>query len=188
MGRLIYSFPVSLDGHVADEDGNFDWAMPDEEVFAFINDLQRPVGTYLYGRRLYETMIGWETDPTLATQSAVTRDFADQWHKAEKVVYSTALQQVCTGRTRIERSFSPDTVRRLKATAEHDLTVGGPGLAAHAVRAGLVDEYQLFVVPTVTGGGNRLFPTGVRVTLDLVEERRFANGMVYLRYRTAARQ
>lgn len=185
MARLIYAFLVSLDGYVADEDGRFDWAMPDEEVFAYINDVQRPAGTYLYGRRLYETMIGWETDPVLGDQSAVTRDFADQWRAAEKIVYSTTLAQVSTGRTRIERTFSPDAVRRLKATAEHDLTVGGPELAAHAVRAGLVDEYQVFLVPTVAGGGKRFFPKGVRVTLDLLEERRFGNGTVYLRYRAA---
>lgn len=185
MAKLIYSFLVSLDGYIADEDGTFDWAVPDEEVHAFINDLQRPVGTYLYGRRLYETMICWETDPTLAAQSAVTRDFADQWRAAEKIVYSTTLERVSTGKTRIERTFSPDALRRLKATAGHDLTVGGPGLAAHAVRAGLVDEYQLFLAPTVTGGGTRFFPNGVRVKLDLLEERRFGNGMAYLRYRTA---
>jgi dihydrofolate reductase len=184
VAKLIYSFLVSLDGYVADDDGKFDWAMPDEEVHAFINDLQRPVGTYLYGRRLYETMICWETDPTLAAQSAVMRDFADQWQAAEKIVYSTTLQRVSTGKTRIERTFSPDALRQLKATAGHDLTVGGPGLAAHAVRAGLVDECQLFLTPIVAGGGKRFFPNGVRVKLDLLEERRFGNGMVYLRYRT----
>jgi dihydrofolate reductase len=184
MAKLIYSFLVSLDGYVADEDGTFDWAMPDEEVHAFINDLQRPVGTYLYGRRLYEAMTGWETDPTLAAHSAVTRDFADQWQQAEKIVYSTTLQQVSTGKTRIEQTFNPDAVRHVKATAGHDLTVGGPGLAAHAVRAGLVDEYQLFLAPIATGGGKRFFPNGARIKLDLVEERRFGNGMVYLRYVT----
>jgi dihydrofolate reductase len=184
VAKLIYSFLVSLDGYVADDDGKFDWAMPDEEVHAFINDLQRPVGTYLYGRRLYETMICWETDPTLAAQSAVMRDFADQWQAAEKIVYSTTLQRVSTGKTRIERTFSPDALRQLKATAGQDLTVGGPGLAAHAVRAGLVDECQLFLAPIAAGGGKRFFPNGVRVKLDLLEERRFGNGMVYLRYRT----
>lgn len=186
MAKLIYSFLVSLDGYVADEQGEFDWAMPDEEVHAFINDLERPVRTYLYGRRLYEAMIGWETDPTLAASSAVARDFADQWQAAEKIVFSTTLQQVSTGRTRIERSFEPDAIRALKASTEHDLSVGGPGLAAHAVRAGLVDEYQLFVAPTYTGGGNHYLPNGVRASLDLLEERRFGNGMVYLRYRARA--
>lgn len=184
MAKLIYSFLVSMDGYVADEDGKFDWAAPDEEVHAFINDLQRPVGTYLYGRRLYETMICWETDPALAAQSAVMRDFADQWQAAEKIVYSTTLQQVSTGKTRIERTFNPEALRQLKATAGHDLTVGGPGLATHAVRAGLVDEYQLFLTPIVAGGGTRFFPNGVRGELDLLEERRFGSGMVYLRYRT----
>lgn len=184
MAKLIYSFLVSMDGYVADEDGKFDWAMPDEEVHAFVNDLQRPVGTYLYGRRLYETMICWETDPTLAAQSAVLRDFADQWQAAEKIVYSTTLEQVSTSKTRIERTFSPDALRQLKATAGHDLTVGGPGLAAHAIKAGLVDEYQVFLAPIVTGGGKRFLPDGVRVKLDLLEERRFGNGMVYLRHRT----
>ncbi|MGA8115346.1 MAG: dihydrofolate reductase family protein [Actinocatenispora sp.] len=183
MAKLIYSFPVSLDGYVEDEAGTFSWAMPDDEVFAFINDVQRPTGTYLYGRRLYETMTAWETDPTLAAGSAYTRDFADQWQAAEKVVYSTTLQQVATTRTRIERSFDPDAVRQLKATAGHDLVVGGPGLAAHALRAGLVDEVQLFVAPYVTGGGKRFFPDGVRLTLDLLTERRFGNGTTYLRYR-----
>jgi dihydrofolate reductase len=183
---MIYSFLVSLDGYVTDRDGKFEWAAPDEEVHAFVNDLQRPVGTYLYGRRLYETMTCWETDPTLAAQSEVMRDFADQWQAAEKIVYSTTLEQASTDRTRIEQSFSPDRVRELKASAGHDLTVGGPELAAHAIKAGLVDEYQLFVVPTATGGGKRLFPDGVGMNLDLLEQRRFGNGMVYLRYRPAA--
>lgn len=183
MGKLIYSFLVSLDGYIADADGNFDWAMPDEEVHAFINDLQRPLGTHLYGRRLYETMAGWETDPTLAAHSEVMRDFAEQWQAAEKFVYSTTLQQVSTGRTRIERSFSPDALRQLKATVTHDLSIGGAGLAAHAVKAGLVDEYQVFVAPVATGGGTPFLPAGIRIDLDLQEERRFGNGMVYLRYR-----
>ncbi|WP_189929596.1 dihydrofolate reductase family protein [Streptomyces sulfonofaciens] len=183
MAKLIYSCPVSLDGCVADENGDFDWAVPSEEVHAFINDLQRPVGTYLYGRRMYETMLGWETGPAPAARSAVTRDFADQWQAAEKIVYSTTLHRVCTGRTRLERTFDPDALRQRKAASDRDLTVGGPGLAAHAVRAGLVDEYQLFVVPTVVGGGKRFFPAGVRVGLDLLEERRFADGTVHLRYR-----
>jgi dihydrofolate reductase len=185
MAKLIYSFQVSLDGYVTDEKGKFDWAEPDAETHAFVNDLQRPVGTYLYGRRLYETMHYWETDPSLAGESAVMHDFADQWQAAEKIVYSTTLQDVSTCRTRIERSFDPEAVRQLKATAERDISIGGPGLAAHAVRAGLVDEYWLFLMPTATGGGNPFFPHGVRVDLDLLEERRFTSGAVYLRYRTA---
>ncbi|MGI8870137.1 MAG: dihydrofolate reductase family protein [Mycobacteriales bacterium] len=185
MAKLTYSFLVSLDGYVADGDGRFDWAMPDEEVHAFINDLQRPVGTYLYGRRLYETMSCWETDPSMAAQSAVMRDFADQWRAAEKIVYSTTMRQVSTDKTRIERAFHPDALRQLKATAGHDLTVGGPRLATHAITAGLVDEYQLFLAPIVVGGGKRFFPSEVRLKLEVLEKRRFGNGMVYLRYRTA---
>lgn len=183
MAKLIYSFPVSADGHVTDEDGKFDWSQPDDEVFALINDHQREVGTYLYGRRLYQTMAGWETDPSLAAGSPLMRDFAELWQAAEKIVYSTALEDVETGRTRIERSFDPEAVRQLKAASPKDITVGGPGLAAHAVRAGLVDEYRLFVTPFATGGGTPFFPHGVRVRLDLLEERRFGNGVVYLRYR-----
>jgi dihydrofolate reductase len=185
MGKLIYLFPVSLDGHVTDAEGRFDWSEPNEEVFALVHDLQRPVGTYLYGRRLYETMYCWETDPTLAAQSALTRAFADQWQAAEKIVFSTTLPEVSTARTRIERTFDPDALRHLKATADHDLTIGGPGLAAHAVRAGLVDEYHLVVNPIATGGGTRFFPNGVRLKLDLLEERRYGGGVVYLRYRAA---
>ncbi len=185
MGKLIYSFLVSLDGYVTDQQGNFDWAMPDEEVHAFINDLQRPIGTYLYGRRLYETMSGWETDPSLAAQSEVMRDFAHQWQAAEKIVFSTSLPTVSTTRSRIERRFSSDVLRELKADAGHDLCVGGPTLAAYAIRAGLVDEYQLVVAPVATGGGTPFFPNETRVDLTLQEEHRFGNGMVYLRYLTA---
>lgn len=182
MAKLIYSFLASVDGYISDEDGRFDWAMPDEDVHAFINDLQRPVGTYLYGRRLYETMVCWETDPSLADQSPITRDFAQQWQAADKIVYSRTYSDVATARTRIERDFDPESVRRLKASADRDLTVGGPNLAAHAVRAGLVDEYQVFIAPVAVGGGNRLFPDQLRVNLELVDEHRFGNGMVYLRY------
>lgn len=184
MAKLIYSFLASLDGYITDEDGNFDWAVPDDDVHAFINNLQRPVGTYLYGRRLYETMIGWETDPTLADRSPVMRDFAEMWRAADKIVYSRTLAMVATARTQIERDFDLATVRRMKATAGRDLLVGGPDLASHALRAGLVDECQLFVAPIVLGGGKRVFPSQVRVQLDLLNERRFGNGMVYLRYRT----
>jgi dihydrofolate reductase len=184
VSKLIYSAIASLDGYVADADGNFDWAVPDEEVHTFINDLERPVGTYLYGRRMYETMVGWETDPTLADQSPVMRDFAEIWQAADKIVYSKTLEAVSTARTRIERDFDPEAVRQMKALAGRDLIVGGPELAAQAIKAGLVDEYHLFVVPMVVGGGKRSLPNDVRFQLELVDERRFGNGMVYLHYRT----
>ena len=188
MAKLIYSAIASLDGYVADEEGNFDWAVPDEEVHAFINDLVRPAGAYLYGRRLYETMVGWETDPTLADQSPVLRDFAEIWQAADKIVYSKTLEAVPTARTRIERDFDPEAVRQMKALAGRDLMVGGPELAAHAFRAGLVDECHLFVVPMVVGGGKRSLPDDVRMKLELLDERRFGNGMVYLKYRIRTRE
>jgi dihydrofolate reductase len=184
MAKLIYSAIASLDGYVADEDGNFDWAVPDEEVHAFINDLQRPLGTYLYGRRMYETMLGWETDPTLADQSPPMRDFAQIWQAAEKIVYSKTLEAVSTARTRIERDFEPEAVQQMKALAGGDLIVGGPELAAQAFKAGLVDECHLFVTPMVVGGGKRSLPDNVRLKLELLDERRFGSGMVYLYYRT----
>jgi dihydrofolate reductase len=181
VANLIYSAIASLDGYVADEDGNFDWAVPDEEVHAFINDLQRPIGTYLYGRRMYETMAGWETDPTLADRSPVMRDFAQIWQAADKIVYSKTLEAVSTARTRIERDFDPEAVRQMKALAGRDLVVGGPELAARAFKAGLVDECHLFVAPMVVGGGKRSLPDGVRLRLELLDERRFGSGLVYLR-------
>ena len=184
MARLIYSAIASLDGYIADEDGNFDWAMPDEEVHAFVNDLARPLGTYLYGRRMYEMMVGWETDPALAEQSPLMRDFAEIWQAADKIVYSKTLEAVSTASTRIERDFDPEAVRRMKASAGRDVVVGGAELAAQAFRAGLVDECHLFVAPIVVGGGKRSLPEDVRVELELLGERRFGNGMVYLRYRT----
>jgi dihydrofolate reductase len=184
MGKLIYSAISSLDGYVADESGKFDWAEPDEEVHAFVNELQRPVGTYLYGRRLYEVMVAWETLPNPADQPHVIRDFAEIWRAADKVVYSRSLETVSSARTRIERDFDPEAVRRLKAKAERDLTVGGPDLAAEAIKAGLVDEWHLFVAPVVVGGGRQSLPDDVRVRLELLDERRFRNGTVYLRYRT----
>ena len=187
MAKLVYSAIASLDGYVADGDGDFGWAVPDEEVHAFINDLQRPIGTHLYGRRMYETMAGWETDPTLADQSPVMRDFAELWRAADKVVYSGTLEAVGTARTRIERAFDPEAVREMKASAGRDLIVGGPELAAQAVRGGLVDELRLFVAPFVVGGGKRSLPDYVRLELELLGERRFGNGMVYLRYRTKTR-
>jgi dihydrofolate reductase len=183
VAKLIYSAIASLDGYIEDQDGRFDWAVPDGEVHGFINDLQRPVGTYLYGRRMYETMAGWETDHTLAAQSQLMRDFAHIWQGADKIVYSTTLENPSTARTRIERDFDPEAVRRLKASGERDLTVGGPDLAGHAFKAGLVDECQLFVAPVVVGGGKQSLPDGVRLELELLDQRRFGNGMVYLRYR-----
>jgi dihydrofolate reductase len=183
MAKLIYSAIASVDGYVADEEGNFDWAEPDEEVHAFINDLERSVGTYLYGRRMYETMAGWETDATLAAQSPPMRDFAQVWQAAEKIVYSKTLETASTWRTRIERDFDPEAVRGMKASAGRDLTVGGPDLAVHAFRAGLVDECHLFVAPIIVGGGKQSLPDDVRLELELLAERRFDGGMVHLRYR-----
>ena len=184
MAKLIYLFNVSLDGYIADEDGKFDWGAPDEEYYSFISDLLRPVGTYLYGRRLYELMAVWETDPAAAAQSPGTRAFAEIWQAADKVVYSRTLASASTTRTRIERDFDPQAVRQLKAAAERDLTVGGPTLGAHAITAGLVDEYQLFVWPVVVGGGKHFLPNKARLQLELLDEHQFGNGVVYLRYRT----
>jgi dihydrofolate reductase len=184
MGKLIYSAIASLDGYVADEAGKFDWAEPDEEVHRLVNDLERPVGTYLYGRRMYEVMAYWETAHALPAQPQFVRDFAEIWQAADKIVYSKTLETAATARTRIERDFDPETVRQLKASAERDITVGGPDLAAQAIRAGLVDELQLFVAPVVVGGGKQSLPDDVRLELELLDERRFGSGVVYLRYRT----
>ena len=182
MAKLIYSYLASLDGYVADEGGEFGWAAPDEEVHAFINELERPIGTYLYGRRMYETMVGWETDPTLADRSRVMRDFANLWRAAEKIVYSRTLEAVSTARTRVERDFDPEAVRHMKAASEGDIAVGGAELASQALRAGLVDECHLFVAPIVVGAGKRLWPEGLRLELALLDQRRFRHGMVHLRY------
>jgi dihydrofolate reductase len=184
MAKLIYSAIASLDGYVADEDGNFDWAAPDEEVHSFVNDLERPVGTYLYGRRMYEVMVFWERAHTLPDQSPSVQDFAQIWQAADKVVYSTTLEGVSSARTGIERAFDPDAVRQMKASARHDITVGGPDLAGQAIKAGLVDELHLFVAPIIVGGGRQSLPNDIRLELDLVDERRFGNGVVYVRYRT----
>jgi dihydrofolate reductase len=185
VGKLIYSAIASLDGYIEDADGRFDWAAPSEEVHAFVNELERPVGTYLYGRGMYETMVFWENPPALAEQPPVTRDFAQIWQAADKVVYTKTLQTVTSARTRIEREFDTDAVRELKARATADLTVGGAKLAAQAIAAGLVDEYQLFLVPVVVGGGKRALPDDhLHLNLELLEERRFRNGTVYIRYRT----
>ena len=184
MANLIYSTIASLDGYVADENGNFDWAAPDEEVHSFVNDLERPVGTYLYGRRMYEVMVFWETAHTLSDQSPVEQDFAQIWQAADKIVYSRTVETVSSARTRIERDFDPEAVRQLKAAAKRDITVGGPDLAAQAIKAGLVDEYQLFLTPNLVGGGKQSLPDNVRLELELLDERRFGSGVVYLHYRT----
>ncbi len=185
MAKLIYSAITSLDGYVADEAGTFDWAEPDEEVHAFVNDLERPVGTYLYGRRMYEVMVAWETTG-LADQPTCIRDFAEIWRAADKIVYSKTLATVSSARTRIEREFDPKAVRQAKAEAGRDFSVGGPELAAHAFEAGLVDECRLFLAPIVVGGGKQSLPDDVRLRLELLDERRFGNGMIYLRYRARA--
>jgi dihydrofolate reductase len=184
MAKLIYSAITSLDGYVADEDGNFDWAEPDEEVHTFVNDLERPVGTYLYGRRVYEVMIYWETAYTLGEQPPFIRDYAEIWQAADKVVYSKTLDTVSSARTRIERDFDAEAVRQMKASAARDISVGGPDLAAQAIKAGLVDELHLFVSPVVVGGGKHFLPKNVRLMLELLDERRFGNGVVHLHYRT----
>lgn len=183
MAKLIYTAIASLDGYTEDADGHFDWAAPAEDVHAYINDLERPVGIYLYGRRMYETMAPWETDGTLAAKSETMRDFAQIWQGADKVVYSRTLKGASTGRTRIEREFEPEAIRELKASAGSDLGVGGPELAAHAFRAGLVDECHLFFAPVAVGGGKRALPGDLRLDLELLDERRFDSGMVHLRYR-----
>jgi dihydrofolate reductase len=177
---LIYSAISSLDGYVEDEDGKFDWAAPDDEVHAFVNELERSVGTYLYGRRMYETMAAWES---IDDQRPFMRDYAEIWRAAEKVVYSRSLDSVSSARTRIERDFEPDAVRQLKETAGTDVSIGGADLAGQAIKAGLVDEYHLFLVPVLVGGGKRALPDGVHLELELLDERRFGSGVVYLRYR-----
>jgi dihydrofolate reductase len=183
MAKLIYAAIASLDGYVEDEESRFDWAAPDDEVHAFVNDLERPIGTYLYGRRIYETMVFWETMGTEADQPGVSSDYAGIWRAAEKIVYSRSLQAVSSARTRIEREFDGDAVRRLKQSAGADITVGGAELAGHAIRAGLVDECHLFLSPIVVGGGKRALPDNVRAQLERLDERRFRNGVVHLHYR-----
>ena len=184
MARLIYSAIASLDGFIADDHGDFAWAAPDEEVHAFVNDLERPVGTYLYGRRMYEVMVYWETVPTSPDQP-VESDFASIWRDADKVVYSKTLEAASTARTRIERDFDPDAIHRMKAQSDRDIGVGGPELAAHAIRAGLVDEYQLFLTPIIIGRGKPALPDDVRLSLDLSSVQEFGSGVVYLNYRAA---
>ena len=185
VAKLIYSAITSLDGYIEDEEGNFDWAAPDEEVFGYVNDLERPVGTYLYGRRMYETMVYWETAEAHADTPVCVRDFTQLWQAADKVVYSTSLEAVSSANTRLEREFDPTVIQAMKASGEGDITVGGPDLAAQAFKAGLVDECQLFLTPVVLGGGKPSLPDSVRMELELLSERRFPSGVVFLHYRTS---
>jgi len=183
MGRLIYSIIASLDGYIEDGSGQFTWSRPDEEVFAFVNDLERSVGTFLYGRRMYETMVYWETVPLDESATSIDRDWTRMWREAEKVVYSRTLESASSARTRIERTFDPDAVRRLKETRRHDLSIGGADLAGQALRAGLVDELQVYVVPVVVGAGKSWLPKDARIDLQLVGTHSFSCGFVFLRYR-----
>ena len=185
VARLIYAALASLDGYVADEDGRFDWAEPTPEVHAFVNDLERPVGTALYGRGMYEVMVWWETLDLDGAPPHI-RDYAELWRDTDKVVYSRTLDAVSSARTRLEREFDPDAVRRLKESADRDVSIGGPGLAAHALAAGLVDDVHLLLAPHVVGGGTRVFPDGVRLSLELLDERRFDNGVVHVHYRVGS--
>jgi dihydrofolate reductase len=183
MARLIYSTIASLDGYIEDESGRFDWAMPSDEVHAFVNDLERPIGTHLYGRRMYETMVYWETQGRGEGDRSVSRDYAEIWRAAEKVVYSRTLQDVSSARTRIERELGPESVRALKRAASRDISIGGAELAGRALRQGLVDECHLFLNPVVVGGGKRALPHALRAPLERLDERRFGSGVVYLHYR-----
>jgi dihydrofolate reductase len=183
MAKLIYSAITSLDGYVADDAGTFNWSVPDDEVHAFVNDLERSVGTYLYGRRMYEVMVAWEDPDTFADQPPVIREYAELWQAADKIVYSKTLAAVSSSRTRIERDFNAEAIREMKSRAARDLSVGGPELAAQAIEAGLVDELHLFLSPIVVGGGTPSLPDGMRLELELLSERRFGNGVVQLHYR-----
>jgi dihydrofolate reductase len=184
MANLIYVTNTSLDGYTEDKEGTFDWTDPSEEVFRFITNLVRTMGTHLYGRRMYETMRVWEMDPKLASESPLSRDFAEVWQAADKIVYSRTLETISTRKTQLERTFDPEAIRQLKAAVKHDILIGGPELAAHALRSGLLDECQLFLIPMLVGGGKSVLPDNVRLELELLEERRFGNGTVFLRYRT----
>lgn len=184
MSKLIYFMPASLDGYIAGETDDFDWSAPDEEVMAFINDQHRPIGTYLYGRKNYETMAVWDTPDAIPGAKPTDMEFGRIWQAADKIVYSKSLETVSTPKTRIEREFEPQAVRDLKAQLSHDISVSGPNLAAQAIRAGLVDAYQLLVIPVILGGGKPILPSDVGVKLVLLDERRFDNGWVYLHYRT----
>ncbi len=183
MATLIYSAIGSLDGYVEDTSGTFEWAAPDEEVHAFVNDLERPIGTYLYGRRMYETMVFWETVDPDGDWPAVAREFAGIWQAAEKIVYSRTLQTVSSARTRIERELDPDAIARMKQSSGSGIGIGGADLAGQAIAAGLVDELQLLLVPVLVGGGKRALPNDVRAQLEMLDERRFQSGVVFLRYR-----
>jgi dihydrofolate reductase len=185
VARLIYSAIASVDGYVADRDGKFDWAAPGEQVHRFVNDLERPIGTYLYGRRMYEVMASWGHADTHDERSA-TSDFARIWQAAEKVVYSRTLASVTTARTRLEHSFEPEAIQKMKATAHRDISVGGSDLAAQALAAGLVDECHLLLTPIIVGGGTRALPDDLRLKLELLGERRFDDGVVHLHYRAAS--
>jgi dihydrofolate reductase len=181
MAKLIYAAITSLDGYIADDDGNFDWAAPDEEVHSFVNDLERQVGTHLYGRRMYEVMVYWETAPTVGDSASA--DYARIWQAADKIVYSRTLEATSSARTRLEADFDPEAVRQLKSSASQNISVAGPNLAGQAIRAGLVDECHLFVNPVVVGGGNPALPSAVRLELELLTEQRFGSGVVHLHYR-----
>lgn len=182
MSKLVYAAIASLDGYIADRSGDFSWAAPDEEVHSFVNELERPIGTYLYGRRMYEVMRVWETDEILAGQPRCMHEYAEIWRAAEKVVYSTKLGSVATERTRLEREFDPEAVRRLKAEADRDISIGGAALAAQALDAGLVDECHLWLSPIAIGAGKAALQVGAQLHLELLEQRRFEGGVVYLRY------
>jgi dihydrofolate reductase len=184
MAHLIYTTNSSLDGYTEDRDGKFDWTAPDEEYFTFISNLVREAGTYLYGRRMYESMMVWETDPNLAAESPLRRDFAEMWQAANKIVYSKTLETVSTRKTQLERSLDPEAIRQLKEAVEQDILIGGAELAAHAFRSGLIDECHLFLMPIIVGGGKQSLPDNVRLELELLDERRFGSGVVFLRYRT----
>ncbi|HEX3852478.1 MAG TPA: dihydrofolate reductase family protein [Polyangiaceae bacterium] len=186
MAKLIYAAITSLDGYTADREGKFEWSAPSEEVHAFVNDLERPIGTYLYGRRLYETMVVWENADTFVGDSPAMQDYARIWQAADKVVYSRTLETVSSARTRLERSFEPDAIRQLKVAASRDVSVGGASLAAEALRAGLVDECHLFLTPILVGGGTQALPDDLRLELQLIDQCRFGNGVVHLHYRAKA--
>ena len=183
MAKLIYAMNTSLDGFISDEEGNFDWSEPDEELHTFFNELERPLGTHLYGRRLYETMAYWADPPDLTEAPEYIRDFAEIWQDTDNVVYSRTLESASAPRTRIESEFDAEAVRAMKEDADADLSVGGPGLAAEALRAGLVDELHRVIHPVIVGGGTSWLPDGLRLDLELLEERRFAVGPVQLHYR-----
>lgn len=185
MASLIYSVISSLDGYIEDQSGNFDWAAPDQEVHAFVNDMERPVGTYIYGRRMYQTMLFWEKPENLAGEPPVMQDFATIWRSADKLVFSRTITAVSSARTRLKRQFDPGSIARMKATSGKDISIGGPELAAVAIRNGLVDELRLLLAPIIVGGGKPSLPRDLRVRLELVEQRRFDNGVVYLDYAVA---